>query len=226
MNKYERVAELLRCRLSSHITLLDIGCRNRELASYVHHLGDYYGADLSQTGAVDYVGDFTKGLPVESQRFDVVTALDVIEHTVDMTTALDEVMRVTKQFAIINLPNHAHFMYRLHFLLTGRINDKFDVQFPSKLDRHRWFTTARQTDEFMRGYAASRDFGLERVASNIGVFGPYLEPTLGRAWPDFWVRNRLYVLSRRTRNEFCRRPDERNPASNVAPFSQDRERVT
>lgn len=195
MNKFERIAELISARFSDPIELLDVGCRRQELRPYVEAFGKYKGADLFQTGDVDYVGDFTKGLPVPNRAFDVVVALDVVEHTEDMAVALDELMRVTRKVTYVILPNHAHFSYRLNFFFRAKINDKFRIRFPLDRDRHRWLTIASETDAFMRAYSLNRGFRLEILPSRIGSLGPWLERTLGQIWPDPWVRDRVYALS-------------------------------
>lgn len=195
MDKFSRVSELLRERHVSSARILDIGCRRQGLKPYVAEFGQYFGADLFQTGSVDFVGDFTHGIPIEDRSMDITIALDVIEHTGDMTAALDEMMRVTSKFAIVLLPNHAHFFYRFFFFATGRLSDKWDIRFPLPLDRHRWLTTATNSDAFIEGYAAARGFKAELVPSKIGTLGSIFERSLGKIWPDFWLRQRLYVLS-------------------------------
>jgi len=196
MEKFERIRELISLRGGHNLRILDIGCRRQGLKPFVERFGTYVGADLIQTGSVEYVGDFTKGIPVEDQRFDVTAALDVIEHTGDMTVALDEMMRVTRWYAIVVLPNHAHWSFRLRFLLTGRLSDKWDIGFPQSEDRHRWLTTREQSDAFLIGYATARGYHLVRPDSKLGLVSPVIEKTLGRLWPNFWNRNQLYILSR------------------------------
>lgn len=132
MEKFRRVSGLIARRGGHGLRILDIGCRRQGLRPFVEQFGIYHGADLFQTGSVEYVGDFTKGLPVGDKAYDVTVALDVIEHTHDMTVALDEMMRITRRFAIVILPNHAHWSFRLRFLFTGRLSDKWDHYCPVK----------------------------------------------------------------------------------------------
>lgn len=197
MEKFKRVCDVITERSNGDkLRILDIGCRRQGLRPYVEHLGAYDGADLFQTGSVKYVGDFTKGLPVADLEYDVTVALDVIEHTNEMTAALDEMMRVTRKFSVIVLPNHAHWSFRLRFLLVGTLSEKWTVEYPLREDRHRWLTTATQSNAFMDGYARSRGYRLEQCPSKIGRLGPMIERTLGQLWPDFWDKNQLYVLWR------------------------------
>lgn len=196
MKKFERVRSLIESNADSKIKILDIGCRRKGLQPHVEHMGTYHGADLFQTGSVEYVGDFTKGLPVEDRAYDVVTALDVVEHTEDMTAALDEIVRVCGGFAIVILPNHAHWSFRLNYLFNGRIGNKWDISYPLNLDRHRWLTTASTSDQFMKDYCKDRGLKLEIIASGIGLVAPFVEKTVGRLFPDFWNKNQLYIIRR------------------------------
>lgn len=195
MQKFERIAGVVEELAGKDIRILDIGCRRKGMEPFVKHLGVYHGADLFQTGTVEYVGDFTKGLPVADRGYDVTLALDVIEHTEDMVVALDELMRVTRRFGVVVLPNHAHWTFRLNLLFSGRICDKFDVRYPLSQDRHRWFTTAVQSHAFMKEYAVDRGFDLKVLDSGLGRFGPLIEKTLGRVAPNVFNKNQLYILS-------------------------------
>jgi hypothetical protein len=196
VEKFKRIEMLIAERSSGDMKILDIGCRRQGLKPYLERFGTYHGADLFQTGSVEYVGDFTKGLPIPDGSYDVSVALDVIEHTNDMVVALDEMMRVTRRFAIVILPNHAHWSFRLSFLFSGRLSDKWDVAFPLSEDRHRWLTTATQSNAFMQGYAGKRGYTFERLDSMLGRFGPIVEKTLGRVSANLWDKNQLYVLTR------------------------------
>jgi SAM-dependent methyltransferase len=196
MNKFERAAELVAQRVSGTITMLDVGCRKTALKPYVERFGEYKGADLFANPGVDYVGDFSQGLPVPEQAFDVTFALDVLEHTDDIQKALDELMRVTRQFSIIILPNFAQIPRRITFLLKGSMGtDKYDLRFPTGRDRHRWLTTAEQSDAYMRDYCKERGYTVEMVPSKIGRWR-HVESVFARFSPDLWVRHRMYVVSR------------------------------
>lgn len=196
MNKFNRIRDLIAERGGNDLKILDIGCRRKELQPFVENFGLYHGADLFQSGSVEYVGDFTKGLPIQDQEYDVTVAADVIEHAADMTLALDEMMRVTKRIGIVILPNHGHWTYRLRFLVTSRLSNKWDIEFPIPLDRHRWLTTSVQCGPYMHAYASSRGIKVEVLDAKIGWIGPLIEKSIGRIWPNFWNRNLLYVLSR------------------------------
>ncbi len=135
--------------------LLDIGCRDGILRRYLPPEIDWVGADLFQNeeGSVTHVGDVSAGLPVADQSFDLVTALDVIEHTDDMLASLSECWRITGKALIVALPNMAHLVHRLRFFSSGRLGAKYDVGPNPVLDRHRWVTIQPQCDAMMRAFA-------------------------------------------------------------------------
>jgi 2-polyprenyl-3-methyl-5-hydroxy-6-metoxy-1,4-benzoquinol methylase len=96
--------ELARLRLPVGAEVLDAGCGSGrtllELASY----GEVTGVDLSEDAAAvaRRRGDFDvriarlEQLPFDDETFDLVTCLDVIEHTPDDIVALRELRRVSK----------------------------------------------------------------------------------------------------------------------------------
>jgi SAM-dependent methyltransferase len=180
--------------------LLDVGCRGCELKPYVSKLAHYEGADLVQNseGTVDFVGDIEEGIPVPSEHYDFVVALDVVEHLEDPVAALDELLRVTRRNLFVMIPNIAHWVPRCKFLFTGRISQKYDFVFPPPRDRHRWLTTMPQSDQFFLDYAAHREVSL---STHWCLDGPrktraaHVLRMLGVP-PSVWVWASLYVLSR------------------------------
>jgi hypothetical protein len=181
--------------------LLDIGCRDGVLRRYLPADIAWIGADLLQNelGSVTYVCDLTAGLPVGDRSFDIVTALDVIEHTDDMLASLAECWRITDATLIVALPNMAHLVHRLRFLSSGRLGAKYDVGTEPVADRHRWVTIQPQCDAMMIAFAkrAGADLQIVHQAS-----GRRLTPfaALGRRLgvpAALWTFTMYYKLTRR-----------------------------
>lgn len=201
--KYDIVANIVALSGCSNrpVSLLDVGCRDTVLKRHLPPHVRYAGVDLFQneSGTVDYVQDLTDGLPFADRAWDIVTALDVVEHVDDMKSALDELWRVTDRQLIVILPNLAYVMFRLNFLMKGHFGtDKYDMPFPGNLDRHRWLTTQSQADKYMAAFAADVGADIEihhtsesRNKSRLARFSKLF----GLA-PDFWAWNILYVVSR------------------------------
>ena len=205
--KYWYTAQFIRSR--SITSVLDVGCRDGILHEAIHAEGidrenfRYLGVDLSQNEAntVEYVCDVTSGIPVEAASYDLVVALDLLEHLDNFQAGLDELDRVARRYIIVSLPNMAHFFFRFRFLLTGQINSKYELSYGYGLDRHRWFTILPQTNVYFSTYCKERSYVLEQLYLSLG--GRRL-PTVERlfrllgfrsAWYTWAV---LYVIEKMT----------------------------
>lgn len=119
--------------------LCDLGSRDEILSKYLPKHVQYFGVDIYPTGDKTIYSNIEEKIFFQDDRFDSVLAIDVLEHTNDIDSAIRELLRVTKGCFIINLPNELYFRYRLRFLF-GEISNKFKVNLDT-LDRHRWFFT-------------------------------------------------------------------------------------
>lgn len=160
MDKFDTIRSILsglEAGASRRMRLLDVGCRDCALKSRIQDMADYEGADLFQNDArtVDHVVDVSRGLPMEDGSFDVVVALDLLEHLDDLQAGLSELLRVSRHHVIIMLPNMAHMTYRMSFLRRGYLNDKYILKFNQGQDRHRWITTGSTSLEFADTFARS-----------------------------------------------------------------------
>ena len=200
MNKFELVRSILEEKGGSGGKLLDVGCRGCELKPHVENIYDYEGLDLFQNEekSVKYVMNIEDGTNFSDGTFDVVVALDVIEHLNDMRQGLLELYRVSKRSMLIMLPNLAHILFRYRFAKTGRLNAKYDLKYDMGLDRHRWLTIADQTDSYMQDFARDQNCRIEIIrhcpGSRTRAFGR-IARTLGLG-PNIWSWTNLYVLDK------------------------------
>lgn len=164
-SRFDVVRDIVTPLASPGARLLDVGCRDGVLKRYLPAEIAWVGADLFQNeaGSVTHVGDLTAGLPVDDRSFDIVTALDVIEHTDDMLASLAECWRIADKALIVALPNMAHLVHRLRFLSSGRLGAKYDVGTDPVADRHRWVTIQPQCDAMMTAFAKRAGAGLQIV---------------------------------------------------------------
>ncbi|MGH7430124.1 MAG: class I SAM-dependent methyltransferase [Candidatus Methylomirabilaceae bacterium] len=201
--KFETVREVLHAAgASPGASLLDVGCRECELRSYLPHGVHYVGLDLFQNaeGTVDHVLSVEQCLPFPDQNFDFVVALDLVEHLDDLSGGLKELARVTRRQLMVLLPNMAFVTFRLGFLLHGRFvgTDKYDLTYRMGPDRHRWLTVLPQTDDYMRDFARDNGLLLERTICQEGP-KKELVAKFARAvrLPEsWWAWKVLYSLSR------------------------------
>jgi SAM-dependent methyltransferase len=97
-------AELERLSLPQPARVLDAGCGSGRTMVDLHSYGDVVGIELSDDaaevarsrGCGEVVSGRVEELPWEAHTFDLITCLDVIEHTPDDRVALSELRRVCK----------------------------------------------------------------------------------------------------------------------------------
>jgi 2-polyprenyl-3-methyl-5-hydroxy-6-metoxy-1,4-benzoquinol methylase len=115
--------------------ILDIGCGEGILVEEMSAQGyDILGADLNyQSELVLKRNILDTGF--ESNSFDIVLCLDVIEHLNfgEQEKALAEIKRILKPegILVLTVPNLAHFTSRISFLFLGRLIRT------SKIERHK-----------------------------------------------------------------------------------------
>jgi SAM-dependent methyltransferase len=97
-------AELAQLDLPENARVLDAGCGSGRTMVDLRRYGDVVGIELSEDaaelarsrGCGEVVGGRVEELPWEADTFDLITCLDVIEHTPDDRVALRELRRVAK----------------------------------------------------------------------------------------------------------------------------------
>ena len=156
-SKYEEVVYQLS---PSTRTLLDVGCRDAVLERYLPKNIKYRGIDLVLGPNVSTVCNAERGLPFPDNSFDVVVALDVLEHTENIWVVFEEILRVSLCQIIIVLPNSYHWKARLRFLL-GKEGDKYRLPPTPVTDRHRWLTSYFTSVNFANNMAAKFELSLE-----------------------------------------------------------------
>jgi methionine biosynthesis protein MetW len=111
--------------------VLDIGCGDGELLSYlVHHKGvDGRGMELSQSGVNACVrhglsviqGDADNDLKdYPSHAFDYAVLSQTLQATRNPRAVVDHLVRIGRR-AIVSFPNFGHWRIRLHLLAHGRM---------------------------------------------------------------------------------------------------------
>lgn len=128
-------AELDRLALPRDARLLDAGCGSGRTLDELRDYGAVAGIDLSEDGVAaararghdDVRGGRLEALPWEDATFDLVTCLDVIEHTPDDRVTLRELRRVTRPGGclLVTVPAYqwlwsAHDVVNQHHRRYGR----------------------------------------------------------------------------------------------------------
>lgn len=107
-------------------SVLDLGCRDGGLKSFLPKDINYKGMDIADEFRSEeiVIGDISKGLPFDGDYFDYIFAIEVCEHTTNPFRVFREVYRVLKShgYFIISVPNPYHFKEVLWNLFN--INDR------------------------------------------------------------------------------------------------------
>lgn len=179
-------------------TILDLGARDAVLRTYLHDL-EYSSADAGP--GCDHRIDLEDVLPFSDRAFDVVVALDVLEHIESIHRAFDELARIAARRLVVALPHMASWRHRVAFLMTGRLGTgKYDLEPQAPSDRHRWLTLLGETDRFVSVRGARAGFRLVRVVREME--GGRLARVVARmatliAPVDVWTTTRsIYLLER------------------------------
>lgn len=161
-----------------HGKVLDVGCRSGNLARVLAEMGSnahYVGLDLYPPATI--VGNLEAGLPFQDKAFDVVVALDVLEHTNDIYKAFNELCRCAQRFVVVTLPNMYEMKSRLKFLIGKRLSGKYGLPLEPPADRHRWIFTFEEARAFVHFRAKQCGF---RIAVEGCLIGPRRAVGLGR----------------------------------------------
>jgi SAM-dependent methyltransferase len=180
-------------------SVLDVGCRRGEfhriLVDHSRKKISYVGVDLYLPATV--LANLDRGLPFSDRAFEVVVALDVLEHTDNIHTAFAELCRVSNSFVLILLPNAFEIVSRLKFIRGGPLNGKYGLPTTPPADRHRWIFSLTEAQTFVHHMAARSGFTL---MDEMCVVGPRRQQTLGgrlcRAYPNLLCQWYLALLQR------------------------------
>lgn len=110
VGRHRLIVQLLKdLKLPGNLRILDIGCGTGAMLDQLSAFGSVVGADFSEEALafcrkrgerteMDYrlVRADARQLPFQSESFDVVTAMDIIEHIDQDKTAMAEMLRVLK----------------------------------------------------------------------------------------------------------------------------------
>ncbi len=185
--------------LNEHLkdySLLDMGCRTRDLEPLLINCREYTGTDLVSGDNV-VVCDLEKPLPFDNQKYDVVCALDVLEHLDRIHDAVNELKRIAKSSIVISLPNMAHWSFRLRFLFKGELSGKYTFHSFSVTDRHRWVTNYDQSRDFISNNFSEYSISFIDIIPERGrtrfISSP-IEKILAKYFPNVFIYGLIAVV--------------------------------
>lgn len=178
-------------------TLLDAGCRTMELKPLLKGCREYLGTDLIPAEGILRC-DLDSELPFENDAFDVVTALDVLEHLDNPHGALQELYRTARKTVLISLPNIYYITFRMNFLRGRGLSNKYNFEPEPDVDRHRWVLSYDEALEFIyrnsEGHHVEHDMILPVRGRTKLVLEP-VEKWLGAEWPNLFAYGILFEIT-------------------------------
>ena len=178
-------------------TLLDAGCRTMALKPLLNNCKEYFGSDLIPADGV-LECNLEEALPFEDNSFDIVTALDVIEHLNNPHGALKELIRVARKSVIVSLPNMYYIEFRMRFLRGGGISGKYNFPTQPILDRHRWILSYDEAVAFINENSQKYPVASEMILPVRGKTKAIAEPTekwLAKTWPNLFSYGVLFEIT-------------------------------
>ena len=157
----QRFTDAISLSNGNYESVLDVGCRDKILKDFIKKDSKYQGIDYKDSDEV--IGhNLENGIPFGDESFDIVFALDVLEHVENIHFLLDEVIRVSKFEAIVALPNMSYLKFRLRFLKGKDISKKYLFSSVQVLDRHRWLTSYHSSINFVSENSAGNEVTIKR----------------------------------------------------------------
>lgn len=175
------------CRFLEHdpeANLLDIGCGDGKRAlQFAKTIGTNYivGLDVQSKGApfVLVMSNLEEGIPLLNERFDVITAANIIEHVSNTDLFVKEVYRVLKPggYTVIATPNLASGRMIFDLLLDHQPGDADVSDFFRVRGEHGLSTS--------KGYLHRRLFTLEGLVALLTYHGFVIERKVKEGYGRF-----------------------------------------
>lgn len=190
-------AELINNNFDNY-TLLDLGCRTKALEPLLNNCKEYYGTDFVPAEGV-YECNLEEGLSqFKDDAFDIVTALDVLEHLEHAHQTFHEALRVAKKAVFVSLPNMYYIKFRWNYL-KGQLSGKYAFPTEAILDRHRWVLSYSEAVNFIQKNTENYETSVEMITPARGRTKLILEPIetqLAKMSPDLFAYGSLFMIKK------------------------------
>ncbi len=193
--RLERCAKLINKKFKDY-TVIDIGCRTMTIKPHLNNCKQYYGTDLIPTDGV-LACDLNKPLEYEDNSYDIVLAMDVLEHLDRPHEALKELMRIARKAVYVSLPNIFYIKFRTSFLMGNGISSKYTFHNSPVEDRHRWIMSYDESINFMEFNVDSSRLYYETLVPKRNdirkIFTPF-HNVLAKLFPNLFAHGVLFEI--------------------------------
>jgi cyclopropane fatty-acyl-phospholipid synthase-like methyltransferase len=183
-------------------TLLDIGCRDMILKKYLKGKFNYIGLDykIDVSNSKNFINFNLENdiLNLNLNKPDIITAIDVLEHLENIHNTFSSLFLLSEKI-VIALPNMGYYKFRIKFLFTACLSDKYNFSEKKIFDRHRWITNYQNINHFVNANTPKEwkiinyDYIAERKGSHLFY---YIEKILSKIFPSLFVYEKIFFFKK------------------------------
>jgi SAM-dependent methyltransferase len=141
--------------------VLDVGCFAAPLRDLLS-AATYTGIDRAGNPDITLDLERIERLPFDDGTFKCVLCIDVLEHLDNLQVIFDELVRVSKQYIIISLPNCWCDARRPLGRGKGHFGH-YGLPLQKPQDRHKWFFSLSEARQFLDGKAERLGLRVEEL---------------------------------------------------------------
>jgi Methyltransferase domain len=141
--------------------VLDVGCFAAPLRDLLSS-ATYTGIDRAGNPDITLDLERIERLPFDDGAFKCVLCIDVLEHLDNLQVMFDELVRVSKQYIIISLPNCWCDARRPLGRGKGHFGH-YGLPLQKPQDRHKWFFSLSEARQFLDGKAERLGLRVEEL---------------------------------------------------------------
>ena len=142
-------------------SVLDVGCFEAPLRNLLTSTS-YTGVDIAGAPDIQLNLDNIDLLPFEDDTFRSVLCIDVLEHLDNLHLIFNELVRVSRQWVIVSLPNCWHDARIPISRGKGRFRH-YGLPLNKPEDRHKWFFSLAEARDFITGKATEKNLNIKEM---------------------------------------------------------------
>jgi hypothetical protein len=200
MKKFFFIQKKLKKYENENFKIIDLGARNQILKNFIPKNFIYKGVDKFKNNNDNLIINLDNGFDNLGNNYDIVFALDIIEHTNDPYNFIKNCMNLSKNLIYLVLPNAAYYSFRFNFLIKGELTNKFHFSGKSNDDRHKWFTNYKNTKKFLTQFQNDvYNIKIEKILKNRNKFKflYYIEKLLSKFLPNLFSWSFLITFQKK-----------------------------
>ena len=173
--------------------LLDVGSRDNTLKALLKKDATLVDKNNPNLPAFDWEKE---SLPFDDNSFDAVICLDTMEHIDRFHFAVDDLLRVSKRYVIISLPNCWRKMYKYMLIKGQGSRPSYGLPPEPPLDRHRWFFNTEDIQDFFyyQSAVSPRPFTVREIRYHLPAearWQPIVYPLALKLLPRRFFKNMM-----------------------------------